>query len=115
MKRPQRGEDGKYEVNGKKYNELFGSRKQVWGGFAYKTRGELTIDKLVYNPSTRRIVSRIKHITAKKEKRLQKAGYYTKKGKFGYVKKTRKNKKHLGGDDNVKPYALDHTGKVISS
>jgi hypothetical protein len=98
MKRPQRGLDGKYLVNGKKYNELFGSRKQVWGGFAYKTAGNLTMDKFVYNKKTRRIVSRVKHITAKKEKRLQKAGYFAKKGKFGYFKKTLKKKKHLGGD-----------------
>jgi hypothetical protein len=35
-----------------------------------------------------RLVSRKKHITAKKEKRLEKAGYYAEKGKFGYVKRT---------------------------
>jgi hypothetical protein len=42
-----------------------------------------------------RIVSADKHKTAKKEKRLEKAGYFAKKGKFGYVKKnsTRKSKK----------------------
>jgi hypothetical protein len=45
MKRPHRGSDGKYEINGKKYNELFGSRKQVWAGNAYKTSGGLNIDK----------------------------------------------------------------------
>jgi hypothetical protein len=36
----------------------------------------------------------VKFKTAKKEKRLEKYGYYAKKGKFGYVKKsTRKNRK----------------------
>jgi hypothetical protein len=35
-----------------------------------------------------RIVSANKYATAKKEKRLEKAGYFAKKGKFGYVKKT---------------------------
>jgi len=41
-----------------------------------------------------RIVSAKKHYTAKKEKRLQKHGFFAKKGKFGYVKKsTRKNRK----------------------
>jgi hypothetical protein len=42
-----------------------------------------------------RIVSALKHKTAKKEKRLEKAGYFAKKGKFGYVKKdkTRKSRK----------------------
>ena len=39
-----------------------------------------------------RIVSRKKHVTAKKEKRLQKYGYFAKKGKFGYVKKTMKRR-----------------------
>ena len=33
------------------------------------------------------IVSRKKHLTAKREKRLEKHGYFAKKGKFGYVKK----------------------------
>jgi len=47
-----------------------------------------------------RIVSAKKHITAKKEKRLQKHGYFTKKGKFGAIKckkvksvKSKKSKK----------------------
>jgi hypothetical protein len=39
-----------------------------------------------------RIVSRKKHVTAKKEKRLEKAGYFAEKGKFGYVKKTAKKR-----------------------
>jgi len=111
MKRPTRGPDGKYEVNGTKYNELFGSRKQVWGGYAYKTTGGLDINKLAYNKSTRRIVSRAKHITSRKEQRLQKAGYFAKKGQFGYVKKTQKNKKYLGG----KPTALGRDGKKITT
>ena len=36
-----------------------------------------------------RIVSKAKHNTAKREKRLVKAGFFTKKGHFGFVKKTR--------------------------
>jgi hypothetical protein len=40
-----------------------------------------------------RIVSALKHKTAKKEKRLQKYGFYAKKGKFGVVTRgTRKMK-----------------------
>jgi hypothetical protein len=31
-------------------------------------------------------------MTAKKEKRLEKFGYFAKKGKFGFVKKTPKSK-----------------------
>ena len=40
-----------------------------------------------------RIVSVKKHNTAKKEKRLEQHGYFTKKGEFGYVKKDGKTKK----------------------
>jgi hypothetical protein len=31
--------------------------------------------------------------TAKKQKRLEKAGFFAKKGSFGYVRKTAKNRK----------------------
>ena len=46
-----------------------------------------------------RIVSKRKHFTAKKEKRLIRAGYGTKKGKFGFVKigKMHKSKKSRKG------------------
>jgi hypothetical protein len=74
-------------MNGHKYKELFGSRQQVWNGTAYKTAGELTKSHLMMN-KWGRIVSAAKHATAKKEKRLQKHGYFAKKGKFGYVKKS---------------------------
>jgi hypothetical protein len=58
----------------------------VWNGTAYKTSGGLTKSQLVMN-RWGRIVSADKHKTAKKEKRLEKAGYYAQKGKFGYVKR----------------------------
>lgn len=96
MKRPQRHEDGKYHIKGKKYDQLIGSRAQVWHGTAYKTSGGLPKDKLMMNKHGR-IVSRSKHVTAKREKRLEKAGYKTQKGKFGAVKsspkKSRKSRK----------------------
>ena len=63
-----------------------GSRAQVWHGTAKKTSGGLTKDKLMMNKHGR-IVSRRKHNTAKREKRLEKAGYFTEKGKFGAVRK----------------------------
>jgi len=91
MKRPHRGEDGKYHIQGKTYPELFGSRQQVVNGTAYKTSGELTKTELLMN-KWGRIVSKKKHFTAKKEKRLQKHGYFAKKGKFGYVKRTVKRR-----------------------
>jgi hypothetical protein len=86
MKRPVRDPvTRKYTIRGKTYPELFGSREQVVNGTAYKTSGGLTKDQLVMN-RWGRIVSAEKHKTAKKEKRLEKYGYYAKKGKFGYVK-----------------------------
>ena len=91
MKRPSRHDDGFYHVNGHKYKILIGSRHQVWNGTAYKTEGQLTRSDLMMN-KWGRIVSKKKHATAKREKRLQKHGYFAKKGKFGYVKKTVKNK-----------------------
>ena len=40
-----------------------------------------------------RWTSKKKHLSAKKEKRLEKHGYFAKKGKFGYVKGTPKKSK----------------------
>jgi hypothetical protein len=98
MKRPQRQADGFYYIRNKKYKELFGSREQVMNGTAYKTEGGLIITDLYMNKKTGRIVSAIKHKTAKNEMRLEKYGYGAKKGQFGYVKisprKTRKIRKH---------------------
>jgi hypothetical protein len=92
-KKPLRQEDGHYHIGGVKYPELFGSRIQVFRGSAYKTEGGLTKDKLMVNKHGR-IVSKLKHTTAKKERRLEKAGYFAKKGKFGYVKKQTRKKRH---------------------
>jgi hypothetical protein len=103
MKRPHRSEDGTYHINGKKFPELFGSRVQVINGTAYKTTGELVKSDLMMN-KWGRIVSALKHKTAKKEKRLEKAGYFAKKGKFGFVKKSAKknrSRKMKGGEDPV--------------
>lgn len=93
MKRPVRNPiDGTYTIQNKKYKELFGSREQVWNGTAYKTSGGLPRDELTMN-KWGRIVSSSKFKTAKKERRLEKYGYFAKKGKFGYVKSaTRKRK-----------------------
>ena len=91
--RPERQSDGHYHIKGKKYPELFGSRIQVLRGSAYKTAGGLLKDDLMMNKHGR-VVSVLKHKTAKKERRLEKAGYFAQKGKFGFVKRsTRKNRK----------------------
>jgi hypothetical protein len=87
-------QDGKYLINGTQYEKLVGSRAQVWHNSAFKTSGSLKRKQLFQNKNGR-IVSKNKHNTAKKENRLVKHGFGTKKGKFGVVllKKTRKNKK----------------------
>ncbi len=62
-----------------------GTRAEVMHGTAKKTSGGLKKEDLMYNKAGR-IVSKDKHFTAKKEMRLLKHGYGTKKGKFGFVK-----------------------------
>ena len=107
VKRVSKGEDGKYHIKGKSYEMLIGSRAQVFHGTAYKTAGELTKFHLLMNKHGR-IVSAKKHATAKKEKRLVKAGYLTRKGKFGAIKMSRsrksrksRGKKMRGGGDGM--------------
>uniref|UniRef100_A0A6C0LM71 Uncharacterized protein n=1 Tax=viral metagenome TaxID=1070528 RepID=A0A6C0LM71_9ZZZZ len=72
-----------------------GSRAEVWHGTAKKTSGGLTKSHLMQNKNGR-IVSRKKHHTAKKDNRLVKAGYGTKKGHFGYVMKDGKTSRKRG-------------------
>jgi hypothetical protein len=55
-------------------------------GTADHTSGGLTKNDLKYNKAGR-IVSRKKSMKAKKENRLVKLGFKTRKGKFGLVKK----------------------------
>jgi hypothetical protein len=86
-----------------KYEQTVGSRAQVWHGTAYRTSGGLTKSALMMSHG--RVVSVKKHNSAKREKRLEKAGYFTKKGKFGFVRKSvmsrgksRKSRSMKGGD-----------------
>jgi len=102
MTRFTKNANGKYVVSGKSFEVLIGSRAQVWHGTAYKTSGGLTKTHLMQNKSGR-IVSKAKHGTAKRENRLVKAGYGTKKGSFGYVKLSGKTKKRGGGSKFVDP------------
>ena len=91
---------GNYVINGKKYEMLIGSRAQVAHGTAYKTTGGLTSKDIKKNKHGR-YVSVALSSRAKKDNRLVKAGYKTKKGQFGAVKdgknvgtrKARKGKK----------------------
>jgi len=85
------------------HQKTIGSRAEVWHGVAKKTSGGLTKSDLMKNKAGR-IVSRKKHVTAKKEMRLLKHGYGTKKGKFGYVKLSpKKSRKMKGGMHNLTP------------
>lgn len=81
-----------------KHIQTTGTRAQVWHGTAKHTSGGLTKMALMQNKAGR-IVSRAKHNTAKREMRLVKFGYGTKKGEFGFVKlgshkKRRGSKRH---------------------
>ena len=95
VKKHMKSSDGLYHIHGRKYEELEGSRAKVWHQTAYKTTGGLLKHQLVMNKHGR-IVSKKKHGTAKKEKRLEKAGYKTRKGKFGFVKSETKKASKKG-------------------
>jgi hypothetical protein len=64
--------------------QVIGSRAEVMHEKALRTSGGLTKSDLKYN-KWGRIVSRKKSMKAKKENRLVKMGYKTRKGKFGLV------------------------------
>lgn len=90
-----------FKVKGKSYKIRVGSRAEVWHGTAFKTSGGLTKSHLIKNKAGR-IVSKAKYNTAKREKRLVKAGYGTKKGKFGFVLLGNKGKKGKKGSRSRK-------------
>jgi hypothetical protein len=73
------------------FKKTIGTRAEVYHGTARRTSGGLTKSELMMNKHGR-IVSKKKHNTAKKEMRLVKYGFLTKKGKFGFIKG--KSKKH---------------------
>lgn len=90
-----RKRNGKYQVGGKSYQMLVGSRVQVWNGTAQKTgygKKGLSKSGLIRN-KWGRIVSRKKHMKGKKSglKRLHAKGWFVQKGKFGATQKKGKN------------------------
>jgi len=101
MTKFSRTSTGKYSVSGKTFDVLIGTRAQVWHGTAYKTTGNLCKHDLMQNKAGR-IVSKAKHMTAKREKRLVKAGYLTKKGQFGFVKNGKSMKKGRKGSRKMR-------------
>jgi len=104
--------NGKYHISGKTFSQLMGTRAQVWHGTAYKTSGGLTKNDLTQNKNGR-IVSKSKHTSAKKEKRLIKHGFGTKKGKFGFVKMNShsKTKRTRGGA----PYGNSYSPAAVAA
>ena len=95
MTKFSRTSTGKYSVSGKTFDVLIGTRAQVWHGTAYKTTGGLCKHDLMQNKAGR-IVSKAKHMSAKKDKRLVKAGFLTKKGHFGFIKNGKSMRKKRG-------------------
>ena len=69
-----------------------GTRAQVMHGTALKTTGGLRRNHLKYNKQGK-IVSRLLSTKAKKDKRLERAGWTVRKGEFGAVQMK-------GGDNN---------------
>ena len=67
------------------HHQLIGSRAQVWHGTAEKTTGGLTKKDIKKN-KWGKIVSKAASMRAKKENRLEKNGFFAKKGEFGVVK-----------------------------
>ena len=122
MTKFSRTSTGKYSVSGKTFDVLIGTRAQVWHGTAYKTTGGLTKSHIMKNKSGR-IVSKAKHMSAKKDKRLVKAGYLTKKGQFGFIKngktmrKGRKGSRKMRGGmalgGNLSPMDYDGQGQGL--
>ena len=76
-----------------------GTRAEVMHGNAKHTSGGLEKKHLMMNKRGR-IVSRKKSKTAKKQKRLEKAGFKAKKGTFKLFKKSdgKTRRKRKGGD-----------------
>jgi hypothetical protein len=96
------------------FKKTIGTRAEVYHGTARRTSGGLTKGELMMNKHGR-IVSKKKHNTAKREMRLVKYGYVTKKGKFGYVKtksnkrssrRRSKSRKMRGGSHPLNPSSL---------
>jgi hypothetical protein len=121
MTRYTKNGHGHYLIHGHKYEALTGSRAQVMHGTAYKTSGGLKKGELMQNKNGR-IVSRKKHTTAKRENRLVKAGFGTKKGHFGAVKlgahtrSRRGSKKMRGGyssGNNSQPGYIDSAASGV--
>ena len=79
----------KSKKSSKGFEKATGTRAEVMHGTAAHTSGGLRKEDLMYNKQGK-IVSKKASARAKKEKRLEKAGYKTKKGEFGAFKDGKK-------------------------
>jgi gas vesicle protein len=123
MTKLKRTPEGFYDIKGRIYEKLRGTRRQVYDyRTAYKTAGGLTRKDLVKNKAGR-IVSKAKFDQGPTLlKNLTSRGFYTRKGKFGAKKKggvTKKNKnakkmkKQKGGmDTELKKLKEDKTKRL---
>lgn len=127
---------GKKMVKGHNYEQVVGSRAQVYHNSAYHTKGGLVKSDLKMNKRGR-IVSKRKSSSAKRENRLVKAGFGTRKGVFGVVKfghssrlgtrrrgsrrrgrGTIKSRRHRGGNGTnyaLNPSPYDGKGEGLSN
>jgi len=76
--RYSKNKQGKYEINGKIYDALEGSRENVWNEFAYKTTGGLTKLELIINKDGK-IVSKKKSINETISNKFEKVNELKKK------------------------------------
>ena len=124
MTKLKRTPEGFYDIKGKIYEKLRGTRRQVYDyRTAYKTAGGLTRKDLVKNKAGR-IVSKAKFDQGPTLlKNLTSRGFYTRKGKFGAKKKggvTKKNKsvkkmKKQKGGETDKEKRLEELEKEIEN
>ena len=87
-----------------------GSRCQVMHGNAQKTTGGLTQKDLIYNKNGH-IVSKKMSILAKKENRLEKAGYITIKGMFGVKQMNGGNNSNNNNNFNMEGIIINNNDK----
>lgn len=73
FKRIAKNKDGKYNIDGKTYDKLFGTRLEVWEETAYKTAGCLTKTNFIINANGK-IVSKTKCIQETMNNRFEKYG-----------------------------------------
>lgn len=98
--------NGKYNIQGKVYDLLSGTRAQVWHETAYKTSGGLT-KKTFFKTKTEESYPKQNMLHLKGDAIIE-IWIWNQKGKFGFVKvtgKSKKNNKKMKGGNGVN-YAL---------